>query len=550
VRPSSNKLSLALIVVLCLGAAGLIVVLQHRTGEDRDAELRVEKVRAALTQLQAAPYGAVAPTDGEARYVRQENRFAKFEIAGGQEFIDDSLRLLADGSAPAELAEAEPILEENYRVIEEIYGLGSTVGPVPEIERLGFRSGRLAGELDRLLKQAEVKYHRRSVASRNLSVAGSLVMIGLLLAAFAFFHLRSGRLQREKEDLLAVSRREALTDSLTGLGNRRALLGDLEERIRAADEEHELILAIFDLDGFKQYNDTFGHPAGDALLKRLGGRLADLASEGIAAYRMGGDEFCVVAALDRGGAEVQAQAAELLSESGDAFTVGCSYGTVVIPGEADTASDALRISDQRMYSNKRVRGTARRQSTDVLLKVLEERTDDLADHVHDVAELASLTGREMGLSDIEIERLHVAAQLHDIGKCAIPEAILNKPTGLDEDEWRFMRQHTLIGARIVLAAPALAHTADLIRSSHERVDGRGYPDGLEGDAIPLGARIIAVCDAYDAMLSERSYAVPMSSEDAFAELDRCAGTQFDPQVVRAFRAAIKSRAAYQAENLA
>ena len=136
-----------------------------------------------------------------------------------------------------------------------------------------------------------------------------------------------------------------------------------------------------------------------------------------------------------------------------------------------------------------------------------------------------------------MRRIHLAARLHDIGKTAIPVEILNKPGPLDEREWAFIRQHPLIGERIVLAAPALAYTAPLIRSSHERYDGDGYPDGLCGEEIPLGARIIAVCDAYDVMTSDRLYRRSLGTTTALEQLLAHAGTHFDSAVVEAFCAA-------------
>lgn len=137
-----------------------------------------------------------------------------------------------------------------------------------------------------------------------------------------------------------------------------------------------------------------------------------------------------------------------------------------------------------------------------------------------------------------VRAVRQGAELHDIGKLAVPDAILNKPGPLDEEEWTFMRRHTLVGERILAAAPALADVARLVRSSHERFDGSGYPDHLVGESIPLGARVIAVCDAWDAMTTDRPYRRAMEHAEALAELERCSGTQFDPAVVKVFRAVL------------
>lgn len=533
-----NKLIILATVLLCAGAVVAIILLQGRNADDRDAELRLEQARAALIQLQSAPYGAIPRGEGDPRFRREENFFAREEIEDGKATVNSALADLGEGSPPEELAAAAPLLRADYTVIDEIYRRVATEGSSARVDRLGQRGGRLAGKIDGLLRAAGADYHERAEASRLHSIIGAAVAIALLLGAFAFFHTRSGRLEREKEQMLEASRRESLTDALTGLSNRRALVRDLERAVQVALPGREIVLALFDLDGFKQYNDSFGHPAGDALLTRLGTRL-DQAVEGAgAAYRMGGDEFCVLAELDNG--EAIQRAADALTEEGEAFTVSCSYGSVVIPTEVTDVAEALRVSDQRMYANKSAgRGSASRQSIDVLLQVLSERTGDLVEHVHDVAELAAVTGKQLGLGEAELNRLYAAAELHDVGKSAIPEDVLNKPGRLDSDEWEFMQKHTLIGERIVLSAPSLASTASLIRSSHERYDGGGYPDGLSGEEIPLGARIIAVCDAYDAMRTERPYSPARTHEEALAELGRCAGGQFDPQVVHAFGAALE-----------
>ena len=346
----------------------------------------------------------------------------------------------------------------------------------------------------------------------------------------------------EHMTLLGTSRGEASTDELTGLGNRRRLTYDLETELARATPERPLLLMLFDLNGFKAYNDTYGHPAGDALLSRLGSTLAGAVDGRGGAYRMGGDEFCVLASLPtEHHAEFAATARAALSETGDGFAISAALGTAVVDSPDTDPADALRDADRRMYAEKNGRrASAGGQSTAVLLRVIAERHPDLGQHVDGVAALAEQTALELGMSDDQRTAVRQAASLHDIGKAAVPDAILSKPGPLDDEEWAFMRRHTIIGERIMQAAPALAAAAPLVRSSHERFDGAGYPDALGGPDIPLGARIIAVCDAYDAMVSHRPYRAAMPHEQAVEELQRCAGTQFDPAVVRAFVSALDS----------
>jgi two-component system cell cycle response regulator len=240
--------------------------------------------------------------------------------------------------------------------------------------------------------------------------------------------------------------------------------------------------------------------------------------------------------------EAAAQVREGLTERGNGFDVGCSVGLVILPEQAATAAEALRIADRRLYAAKHDgRRSAEHQTKDVLLRALVERDPDLVDHSTDVAALAEAVARAFGLSPAEAIDVRHAAELHDVGKVAIPDAILRKPGRLDDVEWAFIRQHTLIGERILGAAPALARVAPLVRSTHERWDGLGYPDGLAGTDIPLGARIVAVADAYDAMVSERPYAAARSHACALYELRRCAGSQFDPDVVEAYCAELDAR---------
>jgi diguanylate cyclase (GGDEF)-like protein len=355
----------------------------------------------------------------------------------------------------------------------------------------------------------------------------ALVVVALALLIFAAISFLA-------QHRLLVA--HSMTDALTGIPNRRQLKADLEQGLKQASPAKPLLLMLFDLNGFKGYNDTFGHPAGDALLIRLAKALEHAMTEqGGCAYRLGGDEFCVLAAVDPDATTpIVAVASQALSEHGGGFSITASYGAILLPQESQDVTEAMRLVDQRMYAQKTsARRSPDRQSRDVLLRALQERNPELAERHAAVARLAEAMGERMGLSSEDQAQLRQAAELHDIGKLALPEELLHKPGPLDAEEWAFVRRHPLIGERIIGAAPALAPAAKLVHSTHERFDGDGYPDGLAGEQIPLGARIIAVCDAFTAMTFPRPYAPQLPVPEAIAELRNCAGSQFDPAVVDA-----------------
>ena len=375
----------------------------------------------------------------------------------------------------------------------------------------------------------------RTGANGEGAAALAVATLALVLARVTTGFAENLRLLREAE-------RHAATDALTGLGNRRALMTGLDEALAEGERGEPSALLLFDLDNFKQYNDTFGHPAGDVLLARLGARLSAALEGRARPYRLGGDEFC---ALVYGGEDAAREACRLatvaLCEHGAGFDVGASYGMVLLPSETADAAEALQIADRRLYLDKgeRRRESVTRQTGDVLLQALEEREPELRGHVGVVGRLAEATAVDLGLGREERERISLAARLHDVGKMAVPDAILAKPGPLDAAELGFIRQHTVVGERILRAAPALGHVAQLVRSSHERFDGTGYPDRLAGEEIPLGSRVVAVCDAFSAMTSFRPYSPARRVEEALAELRRCAGSQFDPEVVEAFCSALE-----------
>jgi diguanylate cyclase (GGDEF)-like protein len=343
-------------------------------------------------------------------------------------------------------------------------------------------------------------------------------------------------------------RGEATLDPLTGLANRRQLSEDLASVWRKATPEHPVRLVTFDLDGFKAYNDTFGHPGGDSLLRRLAQSFKAAVGDYGRAYRLGGDEFCALLWGDCG-EQMVSSCLQALSAEGKGFSIRSSFGSVLAPQETVDPDHALQLADKRMYSYKDSgRASASNQTRDLALQVVAVHEPELHKHAEHVAELTEGVARRLGLSEQQQLEVVRAAELHDIGKVAIPFEILHKAGPLDEHEWALMARHPTIGARVLSAAPALTGVAEIVSSTHERYDGTGYPQGLAGEEIPLAARIVFVCDSYDAMISKCPYGQSKSEDAALAELRRCAGSQFDPRVVAAFLAEHGSRQTDRAKH--
>jgi two-component system cell cycle response regulator len=365
----------------------------------------------------------------------------------------------------------------------------------------------------------------------------NLLAVVLASAALLGVMLRLALTFRQSMAVVRTSRSEALTDSLTGLGNRRGLERALA-RTLAGEHPDEWVLGLFDLNGFKTYNDTFGHPAGDALLVRLGGRLAETVPQPGRAFRMGGDEFCVLLHLGERDIDVELERLrEVLFERAEGFEVTSAAGVVRL-GETEgvrNASDALRIADQRMYAEKAGgRLSAPRQSAEVLKRALAEHGGVAPIPTSEQAgPLAAAIARRLGLPPAEVQDVRLGTELRDVGLIAVPDHILAEPGPLTEEQWTVLRRHTKVGERIIAAAPALHPVARLVRASHEHYDGTGYPDALAGEAIPRGARIITVVDAFDAQLRARPHVETRTPAEAVEELQRCAGKSFDPVVVAA-----------------
>jgi diguanylate cyclase (GGDEF)-like protein/putative nucleotidyltransferase with HDIG domain len=352
--------------------------------------------------------------------------------------------------------------------------------------------------------------------------------------------------------------RLALTDPLTGLGNHRHFHERLQrELVEAEAAGTPLTLCLLDVDDFKRINDVFGHPEGDRLLAQLARRLRQNGE----AFRLGGDEFALLLpdsdpreALAVAGAIVDRIGALELDPVGP---VTVSAGIASFPEQARDRDELIRLADSALYWAKEhgrnrvhvyrpdvvelaelrrlAHGSdraARYRAAASLARSVDLRDTYTGSHSSRVAELAARIAERVGLDERHIELTRLAGSLHDLGKLAIPEEILRKPGALSDPERLVIERHPQIGFRM-LESLGVDPVAEWVLHHHERWDGTGYPDRLSGRRIPLGARILFVADAYDAMTSDRVYRPRLSAEAALEELQRCAGTQFDPEIVEA-----------------
>jgi len=382
------------------------------------------------------------------------------------------------------------------------------------------------------------------------SPALSIALVGPLLAISMY--------QRSTHRALRAMRL-ALTDPLTGLGNHRHFHERLQRELLKAEEQGTpLTLCFVDIDDFKKINDRFGHPSGDRVLSQVSGRLR----QGGEAFRLGGDEFALLL-VDHDEEAARAAASSIVERiAGADFDhigeVTVSAGLATFPLQGHGRDELIRLADSALYWAKehgknRVRvwrpdvvelaelkrlaagpdQAARYRAAASLAKAVDARDTYTGSHSERVSELAARVAKRVGLDPEQVELTRLAGSLHDLGKLAIPEEILRKPGVLADSERLVLERHPQIGFRM-LDSLGVDPVADLVLHHHERWDGAGYPDGLRADRIPLGARIIFVADAYDAMTSDRTYRPKRSKDAALAELRRCAGTQFDPAIVAAF----------------
>jgi diguanylate cyclase (GGDEF)-like protein/putative nucleotidyltransferase with HDIG domain len=347
-----------------------------------------------------------------------------------------------------------------------------------------------------------------------------------------------------------------LRDSLTGLTTLNPFSTRLTAEVaRSRRHGRELSVAAIDIDGFRAINARHGRAAGDAVVRRTAETISAGLRASDVACRAGADDF-VVMLTETGRADAIAcferivRALESAGEDLEVDSIRASTGVATLgpgmTGDGLVAEAGIALDRARLRGGGRVEALeiktesssgveadpAQQEVIAGLAEALLERDRYTGEHSESVVQLVDSVARGLGLDEAEAAHIRAAALLHDIGKVAIPDDILNKPGKLNEDEWKVMREHPAIGERILRAVPGMGAVARIVRHEHERWDGGGYPDGISGEAIPIGSRIILACDAYHAMTSDRPYRQAMPHADAIRELHAYAGKQFDPEVTK------------------
>jgi diguanylate cyclase (GGDEF)-like protein len=545
--PSANAAIAAAIVVI-IGMAVALIGAMHSSSDQAHQALVTGRVSSSFLTARLA----VSEEEGlERQYLLERTPRLRAAHAAAARRATAALRALPGGQGLLRRHAAYQAAMRDVVAATDparARALDATQGD-PKFQALELALGERAEAVSR--RAVALGTHAYHTQQGIIKSGSAVVLAACVIFVLLGLIVRGGRrrLEAARKAELAHLAEMAITDPLTGLRNHRAFTEDLGRELqRGARQDLPLTLVMLDLDDFKALNSDHGHQAGDERLRELAAALRSTARGTDVAYRIGGDEFAVILPDCRawGGLEF---AQRLQGELGGfTATAGVTEAVALRGGE-----EVLREADQALVGARRLHLQAaiftpelhaaakapaapgedhKRMLATALARAVDAKDAYTRSHCQTVSQLTAVIGAELGLDEERIARLRLAGLLHDVGKIGVPDAILNKPAKLTDEEYAVMQRHSLLGFEIVDAA-GLEVEARWVRHHHERVDGRGYPDRLAGDDIPLESRIILVADAFEAMTSDRPYRKAPGREFALEQLRAGAGTQFDADVVDA-----------------
>jgi diguanylate cyclase (GGDEF)-like protein/PAS domain S-box-containing protein len=455
---------------------------------------------------------------------------------------EHTFRTLFEGSSDAililddnKIVDCNPATMELLRYDSKDNILGKSLWELsPEFQAKGIPSQEKALNItETVFRNKKFEWLLQTKDKTIISV--EVMLTSIILNEKKVFHMLWRDISERKE---MERRLEYLSyhDFLTGLYNRRFF----EEELRRLDvkRNYPLTVVVADVNGLKLINDSFGHKMGDELLKTVSNVIKNACRADDIIARLGGDEFVLL--LPHTNANETAQILRRIKtlaslEKVGSIALSVSFGYETKSHQSENIHEILKKAEDYMYKKKLFESPSMRGKTiNAIISTLHEKNKREEQHSHRVSVLCERIGEALGLSEGQIEELRTVGLLHDIGKIAIEETILNKPGKLSEEEWEEIKRHPEIGYRILSTVNDMSEMAEYILSHHERWDGQGYPKGLRGITIPLQSRIIAIADTYDAMTSERSYRQALPERKVLAELQNNAGIQFDPELVGVF----------------